>query len=235
MLLVTILCMLPFRATSPVLVREKQAPKPKVLASKVRVDCASIPCLAITFDDGPYPETTPYVLDILQRHHVQATFFVVGKRVPGQERLLQRMQAEGHEIGNHSWGHPNFTKLPPEEIEAQIERAQAAISAAGVPIPDLFRPPYGAIDATVQAHIDMTIIAWNIDPTDWRADSPGQVAERVITHAKPGGIITMHDTEWMAVDSLDAILTSLEPQYRFVTVSDLLDISPRQPGVFYGR
>ena len=97
------------------------------------IDCGKVACLALTFDDGPNPITTPQVLDVLEHEQVPATFFVVGSRVPGQEKLLRRMFYDGNEVGSHSWNHPDFTTLSSEQIIDQINRTQAVVMAAGLP------------------------------------------------------------------------------------------------------
>ncbi len=198
-------------------------------------DCVQTPCLALTFDDGPQPQITPQVLDILARHHVRATFFLIGLHVPGNEALVQRMYTEGHEIGNHSWSHVDFTTLAPDEIEDQIARTQAAITAAGVPAPRLFRPPYGAINPVVRSHVPLTIAMWNADPEDWHKPRAAQIVASVEAAAGPGKVIDMHDIKQPTADALDQILTDLQSQYQLVTVSELFDLAPGQPGVFYGR
>jgi peptidoglycan/xylan/chitin deacetylase (PgdA/CDA1 family) len=199
------------------------------------VDCAAQPCIALTFDDGPNAAITPQVLDILARHHARATFFVIGNHVPGNEALLRRMYAEGHEIGNHSWSHPDFTTLNPEQMQEQIAATQAAVIGAGVPAPTLFRPPYGAVNVVVQGRAPMTIAMWNIDPEDWKVKDGKKITARVLGAAAPGRVVDMHDTHQPTADSLDELLTSLQQQYQLVTFSELFNLAPGQPGVFYGR
>lgn len=207
------------------------APPPTAQAT----DCATQACLAITFDDGPNPVVTPQVLDILARHHAHATFFVIGLHVPGNEGLLRRMYQDGHEVGNHSWSHPDFTTIPSGQISQQITATQAAVVHAGLPAPRLFRPPYGALNAGVRNQIQLTTIGWNIDPEDWRAKKPEEIIDRVKATAKPGGIIDLHDIHQATADALDPILTDLQQRYTLVTVSDLFNLLPGQPGTFYGR
>ena len=205
------------------------------IALPALLDCGKVPCIALTFDDGPSPEVTPQVLDILDRHHVKATFFLIGSRVPGNEALLRRMHADGQEIGNHSWSHRDMTTLSPDEVEQEVSQTQQVIAAAGVPVPRLFRPPYGAVDEMVRSHVPLTILAWNVDPEDWNTKKPQKIIDEVLSHAKPGAIVDMHDIHQPSADALDPILTALEQSYHIVTVSQLLDIPSGQPGVFYGR
>jgi peptidoglycan/xylan/chitin deacetylase (PgdA/CDA1 family) len=199
------------------------------------VDCKLEPCIALTFDDGPNPYTTPQIVSILEKEHVHASFFMVGSRVHGNEALLRRMFQDGDEIGNHSWTHPDFTTLKPAQIKQQIALTQKAIMAAGVPAPTLFRPPYGAVNQKVIDNVPMAIMFWNEDPEDWSADSPKQVEKAVIASAKPGGVVDMHDIYHITATSLDPIIKMLKKEhYQFVTVSQLLGLKPGQKGEFYG-
>jgi peptidoglycan/xylan/chitin deacetylase (PgdA/CDA1 family) len=199
------------------------------------VDCSRDACIALTFDDGPDPEVTPRVLDTLRRYNAKATFFLYGERVPGNRGVVRRIHLSGHEIGNHTWSHRKLSELSPREIEADIARAQNAITAAGAPAPSLFRPPYGDFNVMVRSHIAMTVVAWNIDPEDWKATKPQQVVDRVLKNAKPGAIIDLHDTYRVTADALDPILADLSQKYHLVTVSEMLNLPAGQPGVFYGR
>lgn len=200
------------------------------------VDCSAAKCLALTFDDGPDPAITPQVLDILKRHNARATFFVMGRHVPGNEALLRRIHAEGHEIGNHSWNHPYFTRISLEQVRSEIASTQVAITKTGVPAPRLFRPPYGDINAAVASQIPLTVVRWNIDPEDWHPKKKDHMLEHLAAYARPGGVVVMHDTEITTAQRLDALLAQLEgQQYAFVTASEALGITPGQRGIFFGR
>jgi peptidoglycan/xylan/chitin deacetylase (PgdA/CDA1 family) len=199
------------------------------------VDCSIQACLALTFDDGPNPAITPLVLDALERHHARATFFVLGNHVPGNEALLRRMYQSGHEIGDHSWSHPDFTTLNLEQMQQQIAQTQAVVMAAGLPAPTLFRPPYGAVNAAVKNRIPMTLAMWNIDPEDWRAKDPKKIVAKVEAGAARGRVVVLHDMHQPTADSLDQLLVALQQQYELVTFSELFDLAPGQPGIFYGR
>jgi len=199
------------------------------------VDCAVRACLALTCDDGPSAAVTPQILDVLNRHHVHATFFIVGVNVPGNESLLRRMYQDGHEIGNHSWSHPDFTTLTLDQLDMQIQRTQAVVVAAGVPAPTLFRPPYGAVNSVVRNRVPLTFAMWNVDPEDWRQKTGKDVADHTIAGVRAGRVVDLHDTHKPTAEGLEQIITTLQPQYQFVTFSQLFDISPGQRGAFYGR
>jgi peptidoglycan/xylan/chitin deacetylase (PgdA/CDA1 family) len=198
-------------------------------------DCNAKPCLVLSFDDGPHEIVTTQVLDILKRYNIKATFFVVGSRVASREALLQREYREGHEIGNHSWSHPDLTKLSPVDAERQITDTQRAIAGAGVPAPQLLRPPYGAIDNMVASRTKLTVVRWNIDPEDWGHKDPAAVQQNILAHARPGAIILLHDIDLVTVAALDPAIVALQSQYQFVTVSQLLDLSPGDQGQYFGR
>lgn len=200
------------------------------------IDCTLQPCLALTFDDGPNPITTPQILDILEREQVHASFFVVGSRIPGNEALLRRMAADGDEIGNHSWSHPDFTTLNSSQIIQQINQTQQAVTAAGVPAPILFRPPYGKVNKLVIDNVPLAIMFWNEDPRDWAANSPNEVQNALLAAARPGGVVDMHDIYHVTVNALDPTIQSLKQRhYQMITVTQLLNIQPGQRGEFYGR
>ncbi len=199
------------------------------------VNCALSPCIALTFDDGPNANTTSQILGILEKEHVPASFFVVGSRVPGNGALLQRMYADGDEIGNHSWSHPDLTTLKPDLIRKQVTMAQAEIESTGVPAPTLFRPPYGAVNKAVLENVPLTVMLWNEDPQDWSTSDPQKVQQAVLSSAKPGGVVDMHDIYQSTADALDPLIQKLKSQhYQFVTVSQLLGLKPGQQGTFYG-
>ncbi len=199
------------------------------------VDCAKMPCLNLSFDDGPNPITTPQILNILEEYHVRANFFVVGLRAATMPDILQREYRNGHEIGNHSWSHPDLTTLTPAQVQAQITQTQAAVMAAGLPAPRLFRPPYGAVNQIVKSQAHMTLAMWNVDPEDWGTSDPNRLVQKVINQAKPGGVIDMHDIDNATVVALPTIIQNLKSRFQLVTMSQLLNLTPGQRGEYFGR
>src|SRR6184192_1743095 len=103
------------------------------------------PYIAMTFDDGPSATLTPKLLDLLAAHHIKATFFVIGENVAEHSEIVARAAREGHEIGNHSWSHPNLAKMSQESVRSQLQRTDDAIKNATGERPTLMRPPYGSI------------------------------------------------------------------------------------------
>ena len=198
-------------------------------------DCSTVACIALTFDDGPNPITTPQILAILEQAHASATFFVIGNRAVHMTGLLSRMHVDGDEIGNHSWSHPDVANLPADQMADQVNLTQAAVTAAGVPAPTLFRPPYGDVNDLMRGQIPLTLAMWNIDPQDWREHNPAAIVATVAATAKPGGVIDMHDIYPQTVAALPGILAELQSKYRLVTFSQMFNVAPGQRGEFFGR
>lgn len=199
------------------------------------VNCSQQKCIALTFDDGPNAATTSRILNILEKDHVTASFFIVGSRVAGNQGLLRRMYADGDEIGNHSWSHPDLTTLKPVEVRQQVVMTQDVIEAAGLPAPTLFRPPYGAVNKMVLNNVPLTVMFWNEDPRDWAANSPQQVEQSLLSSVRPGGVIDMHDIYNVTADALGPIIQNLKSRnYQFVTVSQLMGLKPGQHGEYFG-
>lgn len=230
--------------TQPARMTNHMASQNRLVKSDVRlpskplartVDCGKIACLALTFDDGPNPISTPQVLDVLERENVPATFFVVGSRVAGQEHLLRRMFYDGDEVGNHSWSHPDLTTLTNNQVLEQVNRTQAAVMGAGLPAPVLFRPPYGAVNATVRTTVPMTLAMWNGDPLDWKEKDFMKVKDSIVSQAKPGGVLDMHDIYGVTAQALEPAINELKDKYTFVTFSELFDLQPGQRGEYFGR
>ncbi len=229
---------LPHTAERSTLVANSALPSAQSVQAVLPVshtDCARMPCLNLSFDDGPNPITTPQILTILEQNHVHANFFVVGLRAAAMPSILQREYRDGNEIGNHSWSHPDLTTLTPAQVQAQVSQTQAAVVTAGVPAPRLFRPPYGAINATVKSQIHLTLAMWSVDPEDWNTSDPAQLTQKVISEAKPGGVIDMHDIDGSTITALPAILQNLKSRFQLVTMSQLFNLAPGEQGEFFGR
>jgi peptidoglycan/xylan/chitin deacetylase (PgdA/CDA1 family) len=199
------------------------------------VNCEIKPCIALTFDDGPNPMVTPAVLEVLARQRVKASFFVLGMLVPGQEATVRRMHHDGHEIGNHSWSHPDLTKLTPEQAEEQIQSTQRVIASAGVPAPRVLRPPYGAVNDMLATHNHLSIIRWNVDPEDWRYRDASTLHAAILATARPGAIILLHDIYPTTLAALEPTIQTLSQSYQLVTASQLLELSPGDQGQFFAR
>ncbi|MER5322490.1 polysaccharide deacetylase family protein [Streptosporangium roseum] len=200
------------------------------------VDCARVKCVALTYDDGPGPDTGR-LLDILAGADARATFFSVGSNAAARPELLRRMRQEGHLVANHTWSHRDLTSLSTSRIADQIDRAQYTITQAIWQVPTLMRPPYGASSvqvASVARRLGLSVVRWNVDTEDRREPDPGAIADRAVSRARPGAIILMHDVHGATVDAAPEILRRLkEKGYTFVTVPELYGPRGMEPGRTY--
>ena len=154
------------------------------------------PTVALTFDDGPHATYTPQVLHILRMYHVEATFFCIGNQVQKHADIVQQTFQDGNVIGNHTWSHPNLTRLSSKAIRQQLRATSIAIRRATGERPTLFRPPYGATNAKVRriaAQLGMIQFLWTIDTRDWRRPGVAAIVNTVLSRAKDRSIILMHD------------------------------------------
>ncbi len=185
------------------------------------------PYIAITFDDGPHPKLTPQLLDLLKARGIPATFFVVGKSVAEYPEIVQRMDAEGHEVANHTWNHPSLTKLGAAGVKSQMDRTDAAIVKAIGKRPTIMRPPYGATNARLNRALDedygQKVIMWSVDPQDWKYRNASRVTEQILSKTQAGGIVLAHDIHASTIAAMPATLDGLTRKgFKFVTVSQLL-------------
>src|SRR5258708_5569328 len=151
--------------------------------------------VALTFDDGPSPDTE-CILDVLAEHHINATFFMVGREVESFPGIAQRVLAEGHEVGNHSYSHPLYLLKRGSETREQVQRAQDVIVETIGVRPILARPPYGvrtpAYFGATRA-LGLQTVQWDVAGFDWKRITPRQIADNVLRKAQPGSIILLHD------------------------------------------
>lgn len=198
-----------------------------------QVDKTALRQVALTFDDGPSRLTTPVVLDLLKKYKAKATFFVLGQNIAGNEDILKRMKDEGHEIANHTWSHPNLTRITVDQVKQEIELTQSAIEEVIGHRPTFMRPPYGAVNGSVAAAAGLASIYWNVDTQDWSNRDPQLILSQVQAYTNPGAIILMHDIHQTTVDGLEPVLHYLtEQQYSLVTTTELLGEN-LNPGFIY--
>lgn len=179
--------------------------------------------IALTFDDGPHPKVTEQILNILDKYHAKATFFMLGSRVQYYPDIARDVLARGHEIGNHTWNHPVLTKLSQEQSLQQYTSTVAEIEKAINQAPTVFRPPYGATNETINAQIPIPVVLWTIDTLDWKHRNAQQLLPNIKNNLHNNAIVLMHDIHQSTADGLDAVLAYLQGQgYEFVTVSEIL-------------
>lgn len=199
--------------------------------SSVHVDG---PYIAIAFDDGPSPKLTPRLLDLLKEKGIKVTFFVIGENAAHAPEILAREAAEGHEIGNHTWDHPQLTKLSDARVQEEVNKTSDLILKITGKKPTLLRPPYGAMNARLGRMIEeqdgLKIVFWSVDPLDWKRPGASVVSQRLIAGAKPGAIMLAHDIQPGTIEAMPATIDALLAKgYKFVTVSELIAMESKTP------
>lgn len=185
---------------------------------------------ALTFDDGP-SRNTGALLDLLSSYDIKATFFLLGKNAQAFKNMAKRIADEGHEIGNHSWSHPNLRQLPAEQVKEQLEDTDNLLRSLGI-TPLYIRPPYGAFDSrTVEIANEMgvDVVLWSLDSHDWKS-LPADYAKlrstrgTIYDEGALRGIFLFHDTHKSTVEDLPRIIANLKAGgcERFVTVSEYM-------------
>jgi peptidoglycan/xylan/chitin deacetylase (PgdA/CDA1 family) len=188
------------------------------------------PLVAFTFDDGPAPHWTPTVLDILDEAQAAATFFMVGGNVVRNAALV-RDRLSRHEVGNHSWSHPDLATLNLRQVGDELDRAQAAIRIHLGRTPVLFRPPFGHLGGSTVLAADQAgfeVVLWSVEMHERRfRNDPGAQAQDIIGSVRPGAIILAHDTgddrRLTTMRALPTMIDGLRRKgFRLVTVSELI-------------
>jgi peptidoglycan/xylan/chitin deacetylase (PgdA/CDA1 family) len=225
----------------PVLASAKPVPRRPVHTQRPRpvippVDCRKVKCVALTFDDGPGPYTAK-LLRMLAARHAKVTFFLIGGNIKGREALVRREIAQGNVIGDHTWSHPDLSRMSKPQIRRQLTRTLNEITrVTGGPV-RLMRPPYGATDkqvGKVARSLGLAQIIWDVDTDDWRDRNSAIVAHRAISRAHRGDIILMHDIHPTTVNAVPKILRGLAKRgFTFATVPELLAAHPIKPGKVY--
>ena len=204
--------------------------------------------IALTFDDGPDPEWTPQVLDILKREHVHATFFIIGGNAEANPNVVQRELAEGHEIGNHTFTHPDLADTPVEAVTLELNATQRLFEALTGRSLRLFRPPYlGDAEPTDDDEIIPVEVAQNmgyitvgehVDPVDWTLPGAGKIVKDALAQIyavksdMPRNIVLLHDAggdRSQTIAALPILIEKLKAEgYKFVPVSQLAGLTPDQ-------
>jgi peptidoglycan/xylan/chitin deacetylase (PgdA/CDA1 family) len=193
--------------------------------------------IALTFDDGPTPAYTQGVLDLLRDKGVTATFFLMGIDVDAHPDETRAIIAAGHEIGNHTYTHPDMTFASEDQAADEITRTDDAIRRAGYTGPIHVRPPFGKKLIGLPLHLakhDRPTITWDVEPESYGdiAADPAKIAAHVLEKTHPGSIIILHvmyDSREPSRQALPAIIDGLKARgYRFATVSDLLTLDTAQ-------
>lgn len=179
--------------------------------------------IALTFDDGPHPQVTKQILQLLDKYNVKATFFMLGSRIQFYPTLVKEVQMAGHEIGNHTWTHPVLTKLSAAVIQKEFDSTEQALVNTIGQNSTVFRPPYGAINDSVRALIPRQTVNWTIDTLDWKHRDPNKLLPMVKSTLHNNAIVLMHDIHQSTADGLEPVLQYLQSEgYEFLTVSQIL-------------
>jgi peptidoglycan/xylan/chitin deacetylase (PgdA/CDA1 family) len=191
--------------------------------------------IALTFDDGPNPACTPALLDVLAQHNVRATFFMIGRFVRQQPELARRILAAGHEVGNHTYSHPNLSLSSASKTRQELADCESALKDAGVGNTcGLFRPPFGArrpASFLIARELGLKPIQWSVTSFDWNAPSAERIQQNVEKRLRGGDVILFHDgghrglnaDRMHTVNAVASILPKLIDQgYEFVTIGDWL-------------
>jgi len=178
--------------------------------------------IAITFDDGPSP-VTEKLLDGLKERNVKATFFVLGEKAEKYPELIERMQEEGHIVGNHTYSHIQLRSNNRQKFRDELVQTNGIITQITGQEVQYVRPPYGSWDKKLEEELNMIPVLWNIDPNDWCTSSAGKVTKRITNKAKENGIILLHDCYESSVEAAFSSIDILQERgFQFVTVDEIL-------------
>lgn len=183
------------------------------------------PQVAVTFDDGPHSENTPQLLELAEALDIRLTFFVLGERIEKHASILKLIVAGGHEIANHSWSHPRFSRLSDAEIIKEITATDEKLfEVAGIST-TLFRPPYGELNDRhhnlIKGYTGHSVVLWNVDSEDWKFRDAQAISERIEVEIRPQSIVLLHDTVPQSVAAMRTSFRTLRENYEMVTVSTL--------------
>lgn len=191
--------------------------------------------ISLTFDDGPNPETTPRLLNILKEKGVKATFFMLGQNVIKNESLVKRVADEGHEVASHSYSHPQLTGVDVQRVKDEVQKTDKAIYHAIGKLPTDFRPPYGAVNKDVATIIGKPIIQWSVDSQDWQSHNAEAIIKRIDETAYNDTIVLMHDIHPETVDAVATVIDRLRGEgYEILPSKELLGKKAKPLHMYYG-
>ena len=178
--------------------------------------------VALTFDDGPSPTTTPRLLDILAEKDVPATFFMLGSMARNNPDIVKRAKREWHEVASHTMYHQNLIKLPTASIQSDISEAKSVFKSILGYSTMLTRPPYGNVNDDVKTIVAAPMILWSVDTEDWKNKNTDSIVSITMSEVYDGAIILMHDIYPTSVEAVPTLVETLRQNgYEFVTVPEL--------------
>ena len=183
--------------------------------------------VALTFDDGPHPQHTPRVLEVLDRYHVRATFFLMGRNIERHPAVARQVLDRGHEVGNHSYSHPKLILMSPRRVREEIERTDQLLRSIGVSGEIHFRPPHASkfiVLPYVLTQMHKLSVLGDVDPEEWKELPAAVMTASILRQVRPGSIIGLHDPLGAeTLRTLEDTIAALEARgYRFETVSELV-------------
>lgn len=180
------------------------------------------PMVALTFDDGPNPENTKRILDVLNANYSHATFFVVGTNAEKYPETLKAISTSGSEIGNHSYNHTNLTSVNEEQVEKEIDEVNRAVKKATGENTTVIRPPYGAFNDDLLSQLEEPVVLWDLDTEDWDSRNAQVIVDKILSDIKDGDIVLMHDIYESTAEAVEILVPKLKEQgYQIVTVSEM--------------
>ena len=187
--------------------------------------------IALTFDDGPNNNTSR-ILDILDKYHVKATFFILGTNIQNHETIVKRIHDSGHQIGNHMYSHKLITRLKDKEILNEIEKTDNLIYSITKEKTEILRPSYGSLNKRIKRIVNKPIINWNIDTLDWKYHNSKMISKKILNKVNDGDIILMHDIYTATSNSLEITIPELlKKGYQLVTIKELFYYKNRKPKI----
>ena len=179
--------------------------------------------VALTFDDGPRYNTTGPLLDGLAERGVKATFFLIGMYAVQYPEIVERMDREGHLIGNHTYHHVQLDLEDEEHLRREIGDTDKVIYLITGKHTDYVRPPFGVWDERLEEELQVLPVLWTVDPLDWTTENTDQIVEKVVTEAEDGDIILLHDCYESSVEAALRIVDILRDEgFAFVTADELV-------------
>lgn len=181
--------------------------------------------VALTFDDGPSPETTPTLLNYLYEEDAPATFFMLGYMAENNPDLVRKVAEMGNEVASHTMYHQNLIRISANAVAEDIALANAVFMSILGKTPALTRPPYGNTNDNVRNYAKTPLINWSVDTLDWKYKTTESILEYTLSEVYDGGIILMHDIHPTSVAAVPTVIQELRARgYEFVTVSELAEI-----------
>lgn len=200
-----------------------QARTRKASVAEIAVKERKYPQAALTFDDGPDSRYTPLLLDGLKERNVRVSFFLLGEKVEQYPELVERMQKEGHLVGNHTYHHVQLNKLNETKAREEILKTNNLIYETTGVYPLYLRPPFGAWKKNLELCVEMLPVFWTIDTLDWKVQNTEKIVRTVQEQIEDGAIILMHDEYDTSVEAALQVVDELKNQgYELVTVDQLI-------------